>query len=117
MTNPVGASEPRSAVSALKFHTTRGLGKAVSGLSRTAVRRSTRRLAPDRFTVLTVNWNTTEYLRTVVEAVQRFSPVGTEIVVIDNGSCDDARVFLRTAPVRSLRLPLNLGHGPAMDLA
>lgn len=116
MTSP-SASGRRPLGSAIKFHGTRWLGIAVSRVARTAARRRRGELAPGRFTVLTVNWNTCEYLRTVVEAVERFSPPGTEIVVIDNASRDATGQYLAGAPVRSRRLPLNLGHGPAMDLA
>lgn len=104
-------------VSDAKFHATRMLGKAASRVGRTIANRRREPLSPDRFTVLTVNWNTLDYLRTVIDAIQRFSPAGTEIVVVDNASRDGSRAFLDEAPVRSLKVPVNLGHGPALDLA
>ena len=112
----MGMVEPRRLASSGKFYATRGLGKAVSSLSRARARRSRTPLTPGAFTVLTVNWNTLEYLEVVVEAVRRFSP-GTEIIVVDNASRDDSRSYLKQAPVRWLPVPINLGHGPAMDLA
>ncbi len=113
----MGKVGPRRLASSAKFYATRGLGKAVSRVSRTIGRRSRAPLTPGAFTVLTVNWNTLEYLEAVVEAIQRFSPAGTEIVVVDNASSDGSPAYLNAAPVRWLRVPVNLGHGPAMDLA
>ncbi len=105
-----------------KFRATRAAGISASRVARTVARRSKAPLAPDRFTVLTVNWNTLEFLQVVLRAVEQFSPPGTEVVVVDNASRDGSREFLRatarTHPaVRPLLLPLNLGHGPALDLA
>ena len=110
-----GGSRPLG--SAVKFHTTRWLGKGASRLSRSVARHRHADLTPDRFTVLTVNWNTLEYLRIVLQALDRFSPPQIEIIVVDNGSTDGSREFLRQAGVRCIRIPINLGHGPAMDIA
>jgi glycosyltransferase involved in cell wall biosynthesis len=100
-----------------KFHGMRVVGQTASRASRTMRSLRPTELAPGRFTVLTVNWNTVEYLRTVLDAVARFSPPGTEVVVADNASKDGSREFLRTAGVNWFGLPINLGHGPAMDMA
>ncbi len=68
-------------------------------------------------TVVTANWNTLPFLEALVSAVQRHSPEGTRIVVVDNGSVDGSREFLRSRPdVDSILLPLNVGHGVALDL-
>ncbi len=117
MNSSTTSGSRRSLASDAKFHATRALGQGASLVGRTAASRRRATLAPGRFTVLTVNWNTVDYLRTVVDAIRRFSPEGTEIVVVDNASRDESRAYLRDAPVRSLKVPINLGHGPAMDLA
>ena len=101
----------------MKFHTMRALGTTVSRSARLLGRVRAPALAPDQFTVITVNWNTLDYLRTVLEAVERFSPAGTRVVVVDNGSTDGSREFLAQAGIPWVRLPINLGHGPAMDIA
>ena len=66
--------------------------------------------------MLTVNWNTVDYLRTVLQAIERFSPPETEVIVADNASTDGSREFLRGSGLPWIKLPINLGHGPAMDL-
>ena len=117
MTTPTEASPRRPIGAAVKFHATRLAGKLASRLGRTIARRRKGELAPGRFSVLIVNWNTLDYLRPVLDAVAKFSPPDTEIVVVDNASTDGSRAFLKRAGVRWLRSPINLGHGPAMDLA
>jgi hypothetical protein len=111
------APSPRRLLAETKFRSVRRLGKVVSSTGRRAGRR---RPPPGRdgaFTVLTVSWNTLDYLRVLVTAVQRYSPPGTEIVVVDNASNDGTREYLDGAGVTAIKLPINLGHGPAMDLA
>ena len=100
-----------------KFHGMRVIGKTASRASRSVRSLRPTELAPGRFTVLTVNWNTLDYLRTMLDAISRFSPAGTAVVVADNASKDGSREFLRDAGVPWFGLPINLGHGPAMDLA
>jgi hypothetical protein len=75
-------------------------------------------------TVAIVNWNSLDLLRDVVRALERFGPPagGTlEILIVDNGSSDGSRAWLRSqrriGRVRSILLPRNVFHGPAMDLA
>jgi Glycosyl transferase family 2 len=71
-------------------------------------------------TVAIVNWNSVDLLEDVLVAVDRFSPPGTEVLIIDNGSTDGSRHTLRSLRKRGrrvLRLRTNLYHGPAMDLA
>jgi glycosyltransferase involved in cell wall biosynthesis len=68
-------------------------------------------------TVLIVNWNSLPYLRRTLAAVRAMSPVDTEIIVVDNGSSDGSLEYLRTRDdVRTVRLPVNVGHGLALDL-
>jgi glycosyltransferase involved in cell wall biosynthesis len=75
-------------------------------------------------TVAVVNWNSLDLLRDVVRALERFGlpPDGRlEILVIDNGSNDGSRAWLRrerrAGRLRAVLLPRNVFHGPAMDLA
>lgn len=76
-----------------------------------------RGLAPG-ITVIVVNWNTKNEVRDVLEAVKRFSPPQTAVLVIDNGSTDGSPELLRSIPdIRLIRLPSNAGHGVALDLA
>ncbi len=75
-------------------------------------------------TIAIVNWNSMDLLRDALRAIERFGgPPGepVEVLVIDNGSTDGSRQFLRAmraqGRVRCLLLPQNIYHGPAMDLA
>jgi hypothetical protein len=75
-------------------------------------------------TIAIVNWNSVDLLRDVVRAIERFGPPrtgGLEILVIDNGSTDGSRAWLRAerarGRLRAVLLPRNVFHGPAMDLA
>ena len=64
-----------------------------------------------------VNWNTREVTADVVRAVQRLSPAGTEVLLIDNGSSDCSRAMFRAWPgIRTTLLRWNAGHGVALDL-
>ena len=75
-------------------------------------------------TIAIVNWNSMDLLRDALRAIERFGgPPGelVEVLVIDNGSTDGSRQFLRAlraqGRVRCVLLPQNIYHGPAMDLA
>ena len=75
------------------------------------------RLEPGAATVVTVNWNSWRYLEVLIEVVRRRSPTGTRIVAVDNGSKDESRSRLQgREDVRTVALPLNLGHELAMDI-
>jgi glycosyltransferase involved in cell wall biosynthesis len=68
-------------------------------------------------TVVIVNWNTGELTADVVKAVQHFSPLGTRVMLIDNGSSDDSRERFENWPRLTTRfLQRNAGHGVALDL-
>lgn len=69
-------------------------------------------------TVVVVNYQTPDPLRTVLAALRRFSPDDTEIIVVDNASRDHSWQWLRKRPmgIRAVRLPLNVGHGRALDI-
>jgi len=68
-------------------------------------------------TVLVVNWNSLPFLRVTVDAIRQMSPADVRILVIDNASSDGSVEFLNSRPdVDLLRLPLNVGHGVALDI-
>jgi glycosyltransferase involved in cell wall biosynthesis len=68
--------------------------------------------------VVIASFNTIGLLQTAVSSVRRFSPPETEILVIDNASDDGSAEWLRNrrSECRSVRLPVNLGHGRALDI-
>ena len=85
-------------------------------LRRRAARRLTT-LTPDGVTVLTVNWNSFDYLAVLIDIVRRRSPPGTRILVVDNASKDGSRGRVTTIPdVSVVALPLNMGHDFALDV-
>jgi glycosyltransferase involved in cell wall biosynthesis len=69
-------------------------------------------------TVVTVNWNGGVLLPDVLRAIERYSPVPPELIVVDNSSSDDSRAWLlaNRHRLRPVLLPRNIYHGPAMDL-
>ena len=71
---------------------------------------------PGSVTVVIVNWNAKPFLEVAVDAVRRFSPPGTRLLVVDNASSDGSRAWLRNQDLRRALLPLNVGHGLAMDI-
>jgi glycosyltransferase involved in cell wall biosynthesis len=84
---------------------------------RVRARRRLSRLVPGAVTVVTVNWNSRDYLRTLLRLVPRRSPGDVRILVVDNDSRDGSRELLAGLPdVRLLGLPVNLGHDLALDL-
>jgi len=88
-------------------------GTLVSAARRTRLPRTYR----PGTTVVTVNWNSLPYLQRMLAAVEAMSPPGTEIIVVDNASTDGSREYLATrSGVRTVLLPLNVGHGLALDL-
>ena len=60
-------------------------------------------------TVVIVNWNTRDVTADVIRAVQRYSPQGVRILVVDNGSTDGSREML--APGRE-STPCSCGPTP-----
>jgi glycosyltransferase involved in cell wall biosynthesis len=72
---------------------------------------------PGTVTVVTVNWNSLRFLRVCLDAVRRHSPPDLRILVVDNNSRDGSRAYLRArSDVSRLLLPINLRHGPALDI-
>jgi hypothetical protein len=76
-----------------------------------------RRQLTDGATVLIVNWNTREVLADVLQAVHRFSPPETKVLVVDNGSTDGSANMLQDwTGIETMLLASNGGHGVALDL-
>lgn len=106
-------SDLRRSLGALKGRTVRGLGASAARLQR---RRHPEQYRPG-VTVVTVNWNSLPFLRGMLDAIRAMSPPDTKILVVDNGSSDGSVEYLRGRDdVRLMRLPVNLGHGVALDL-
>jgi len=71
----------------------------------------------DGVTVVTVNYNSLPQVRVLLTALERYTTEPVDVIVVDNGSKDGSREFLRAQPnVRPILLPLNIGHGFALDL-
>lgn len=67
--------------------TLRSLGwRLIVPLLRMRSRRRLGSLTPGEVTVVTVSWNSWEYLAVLLDVVRRRSPAGTRILVVDNGS-------------------------------
>lgn len=80
--------------------------------------RARRKTTEPGITVVTVNWNTLPFLRIFLETVKARSPVGTRIIVVDNGSNDGSHEFLQgCADIETILLKINIRHGRALDLA
>ncbi len=71
----------------------------------------------DGVTVVTVNYNSLPQVRVLLAALERHTTEPVDVIVVDNGSKDGSREFLRAQPnIRPLLLPLNIGHGFALDI-
>jgi glycosyltransferase involved in cell wall biosynthesis len=69
-------------------------------------------------TVITVNYNSLPQLQVLLAALDRHTSQPIDVIVVDNASTDGSREFLRGHPrARPILLPLNIGHGFALDLA
>ncbi len=98
-----------------RFRARRLVRGVATGPVLTVLRLRPRRL-DDGVTVVTVSWNTLDYLQVMVAAVHRRTP-GVPIIVVDNGSSDGTRAWCRRqSGVRLVPIPANVHHGPAMDL-
>lgn len=69
-------------------------------------------------TVVIVNWNGGSLLPDVLDAIERYSPVPPEVMVVDNASSDDSRAWLQASRhrLRPVLLRRNIYHGAGMDL-
>lgn len=91
--------------------------RAVVPLLRARARHRRSTLEPRAATVVTVNWNSWKHLEVLIDVVTRRSPPSTRILVVDNGSRDESRARLaERESVRTVKLPVNLGHELAMDI-
>ena len=89
----------------------RGLGTVVS-----QARRNPSAYRPG-ITVVTVNWNSLPFMELSLRAIRAMSPPSTELLVVDNGSSDGSVEYLRRrSDIRTVELPINFGHGIAVDL-
>lgn len=82
-------------------------------------RRARRRLdgLDDGVTVVTVTWNSAPQLAVLLDLVRRRSPDDVRIIVVDNASRDETKAMLTgRADVRTVRLPVNVGHELALDI-
>jgi glycosyltransferase involved in cell wall biosynthesis len=78
---------------------------------------ATKKRIRDGVTVVSVNYHSLPQLQALLSALGRYTSEPIDIVIVDNGSKDGSREFLRSlSNVRSLLLPVNMGHGPALDL-
>ncbi len=76
-----------------------------------------RRPVRDGVTVITVNYNSLDKLKVLLGALERYTDDPIDVIVIDNASKDGSREFLRAQPdIRSILLPVNIGHGFAADI-
>jgi glycosyltransferase involved in cell wall biosynthesis len=68
-------------------------------------------------TIVIVNWNSLGLIKVTLDAVRRYSPSGTNVIVVDNASEDGAAEWLRARrDITLIELDSNYGHGPALDI-
>ena len=68
-------------------------------------------------TVVAVSYLAMDCAQTLAWAVRHFSPPDTQLIIVDNASGPELRRWLgQDQWFRSVVLPLNIGHGRAMDL-
>lgn len=107
-------AKARRAAATMKGRVVRAVGSTVAAGRRP---RKAVRYRPAATTVITVNWNSLSFLKPMLAAVETLSPAGTEIVVVDNASKDGSPGYLAgRSGVRVVHLPINVGHGIALDL-
>jgi len=69
-------------------------------------------------TIVIVNWNTIEVTRDALWAVRALTGPEVDITIVDNGSTDGSRAWLRDEDgIRGILLPANAGHAIALDIA
>ena len=86
-----------------------------------AVRKLTtpeRAAGPGSISIVTVAFNSLDYLRILVATLAAYPDHRViEVIVVDNGSRDGTRQWLRRQEqLRHVALPINIMHGPALDL-
>jgi glycosyltransferase involved in cell wall biosynthesis len=69
-------------------------------------------------TIVTVNFNTLDFIRLGISKVFELSDLPFEMIVVDNGSTDGSLEYLKSEKrIRLLQLKQNIGHAPALDYA
>lgn len=67
-------------------------------------------------TVVAVSWNTLPFLKTLLDALERFGDGSSRTLIVDNASTDGTHEFLLENPnVEVVTLQRNWGHGLALD--
>ena len=66
--------------------------------------------------VVIANWNALAFLRDCLASLDRQTAESFEVIVVDNGSSDESRDYLRGLDVRLITLDRNVGFAPAMNL-
>jgi glycosyltransferase involved in cell wall biosynthesis len=79
------------------------------------LRARSRRIEPGA-TVVTVNFNTLPFLKTLVSAVQRYSPDWLQLLVMDNASTDGSIEWMQQVGVRYHTFSYNVYHPTALDI-
>ena len=68
-------------------------------------------------TIVSANVNSPEWGELLVKSIMKYSSVTTEIIIIDNHSLEsNLEWFKSQKAVTLVKLPVNIGHGNAMDL-
>jgi hypothetical protein len=84
---------------------------------RLRARLTSRRLQQGQ-TIVIANWNTLSVLQDTLYAVRALTPANVELMIVDNGSTDGSREWLRSQKgLRVIALPANAGHAVALDIA
>ena len=62
--------------------------------------------------IVIVNWNTRDHLRTALRSIQTFAPAAAfRVVVVDNGSADGSAAMVRTEFPQTILIPEKVNHG------
>ena len=92
-------------------------GAAAARVVQAYRRANARKPVRDGVTVVSVNYHSLPKLQTLLAALQRYTAEPVDVVIVDNGSRDGSREFLKSQPgIRSILLPANLGHAAGLDL-
>jgi glycosyltransferase involved in cell wall biosynthesis len=111
----LGVHEPRRALASAHLAIRRRAVGAVLDLFRIRARRAHEKRG---LTIAVVNFNSTDKLPVLLAAVAQQTSVEYELLVVDNASTDHAKQYLRSrSDIRAVFLPVNIGHGLALDLA
>jgi glycosyltransferase involved in cell wall biosynthesis len=108
---------PRSARVRLSWWKEHAKGSAAGGVARAYRMAAAKKPVRDGVTVVSVNFHSLPQLRALLAGLDRYTKDDVDVLIVDNGSKDGSREFLRSNPeVRSILLPVNLGHAAALDL-